>query len=139
MVVAGARAHAAIIGDGYHGHSPSHRLTTMPLYLISLPEPAAARGVEPQFSFSASGADGFAAELEDALRGDGLFQRWKASQDDPDAVSDALAATDPQAQVEGQLKHLVIRLRVRTRLSGDVLRHRLHLLAGSNWTLDDVR
>lgn len=111
----------------------------MPLYLISLPEPAAARGPEPQFSFTASSADGFASQLQDALRGDGLFERWKALQDDPDSIPESLAATDPQALVEGQQKHLAIRLRVRTGLSGDVLRHRLHLLAGSNWTLDDVR
>ncbi|MCK9489170.1 MAG: hypothetical protein M0Q42_07200 [Xanthomonadales bacterium] len=111
----------------------------MPLYLISLPEPAAARGAEPQFSFTASGADGFAAELQDALRGNALFERWKATQDDPDVVPDDLAATDPQAQVQGQQRHLTIRLKVHTGLSGDVLRHRLHLLAGSHWTLDDVR
>jgi hypothetical protein len=111
----------------------------MPLYLLNLPEPDQARGADPALSFSSDSADGFAAELQAALRGDGLFQRWKAGQPDPDAVSDALAATDPQATVTGSQAHLKIHLRADTSLPGDVLKHRLRLLAGSNWSLSDVR
>ena len=111
----------------------------MPLYLLTLPDPASARGTDPAFSFRSDSAEGFAAELQEALRGNGLFERWKAAQDDPDAVPDALAATDPEAQVTGSQHHMKVRLDARTALSAEVLRHRLRLLAGSNWTLNDVR
>ncbi len=111
----------------------------MPRYLLVLSDPENARGADPQFAFRASGADGFAAELQDALRGDGLFQRWKAAQDDPDAVPDSLAATDPGATVTGEQQDLKIRLEADTSLPGEVLKHRLRLLAGSAWTLNDVR
>ena len=58
-------------------------------YYITLPDPARARGNDPDLCFRSQGAEGFASELQDALRGDALFERWRAKQDDPDAV-DAL-------------------------------------------------
>ena len=111
----------------------------MPLYLLNLPEPEQARGADPTLAFSSDSAEGFAAELQAALREDGLFQRWKAKQPDPDVVPDALGATDPAASVSGSQAHLKIHLRANTSLPGDVLKHRLRLLAGANWTLSDVR
>ena len=111
----------------------------MPRYLLALPEPENARGPDPRFAFGASSAEGFAAELQDALRSDDLFQRWKATQPDPDAVPDALGATDAGADVTGEQQDLKIRLDARTSLPGEVLKHRLRLLAGSAWTLNDVR
>jgi hypothetical protein len=111
----------------------------MPLYLLNLPEPELARGADPALSFASDSAEGFAAELQAALRGDGLFERWKAAQPDPEAVSDALAATDPQATVTGSQAHLKILLKASTSLPGEVLKHRLRLLAGNNWSLADVR
>ena len=50
-----------------------------PRYYISLPDPARARGNDPDLAFRAQGAEAFAAELQDALRGDALFERWRAS------------------------------------------------------------
>lgn len=111
----------------------------MPLYLINLPDPDAARGGDSAFAFTAASPDGFASELQDALRGDGLFQRWRNAQPDPDAVPDSLAAADPGAQVTGRQQHLAILLEAKTDLPGEVLRHRMRLLAGSGWTLNDVR
>lgn len=108
-------------------------------YYLSLPDPAKARGSDPAFSFSAQGADAFAAQLEDALRSDGLFQRWRAAQDDPDAVDASLGATDPSASVQGQQDDLHIDLVATTSLPGPVFKHRLRLLAGSGWTLSDVK
>ena len=52
-------------------------------YYISLPDPDKARGGK-EFSFTSHSAEGLAAELQDALRSDGLFERWRAAQDDPD-------------------------------------------------------
>ncbi len=107
-------------------------------YFITLPEPEKARGVDG-IGFTSHGADGFAEELQAALRGDGLFKKWLATQNDPDDVDPKLAATDPSAEVSGQLDDLHIDLQVVTGISGDVLKHRLRLLAGNHWQLHDVR
>ena len=111
----------------------------MPSYLLNLPEPEHARGDDAQLSFKAESPDGFAAELEQALRTDALFERWKAMQPDPDAVPEHLAAVDPAASVTGKQQHLEILLTARTTLSGEIVRHRMRLLAGKHWTLNDVR
>ena len=105
---------------------------------ISLPEPALARGPDPDFAFRAQGAEAFADELQDALRNDGLFQRWRARQEDPDAVDPALGATDPLATVAGAQDDLHIDLVLVTALPSSILRHRLGLLAGKGWQLRDV-
>ena len=107
-------------------------------YYINLPDPALARGSNPDFAFRAHGADGFASELQDAIRDDDLFQRWRAKQEDPDAVDDALGATDPSATVIGKQDDLHIALVVTTALASSVLRQRLGLLAGNGWQLRDV-
>ena len=57
-------------------------------YYISLPDPARARGDDPAFAFDSQGAEGLAAELQDALRADALFQRWRASQEEPDEIDE---------------------------------------------------
>jgi len=97
-----------------------------------------ARGADPALAFSAHGADEFAAQLQQALRSDGLFRRWRDAQEDPDEVDAALGATDPQATVSGSQDHLRIDLVVTTALPGSVFKHRLRLLAGSAWELRDV-
>jgi len=107
-------------------------------YYISLPDPEAARGSDAAFAFSAHGADEFAAQLQQALRSDGLFQRWRDAQEDPDEVDAALGATDPQATVGGRQDHLRIDMVVTTSIPGSVFKHRLRLLAGSGWELRDV-
>ena len=47
-------------------------------YFLRLPDPSLARGSEPALSFRSDGAEGFAEELQAALRTDALFQKWKA-------------------------------------------------------------
>lgn len=106
-------------------------------YYISLPDPDKARG-GGEFGFRSHGAEGFAAELQDALRSDGLFERWRAAQDDPDGVDPAMGATDPGATVTGQQDDLHIDLIATTSIPGSVFKHRLRLLAGSAWELRDV-
>ena len=111
----------------------------MPIrYYISLKHPQKARGTDDAFSFTAHGADEFAAQLQDALRSDGSFQRWRDAQDDPEAVDPALGASDPAATVIGQQHDLHIDLVAVTSIPGSVLKHRLRLLAGSAWELRDV-
>jgi len=107
-------------------------------YYLSLPDPQKARGSDAAWSFSAQGPDEFARQLQDALRSDALFQRWRAAQDEPDAVDPALGATDAAATVEGQQDDLHIDLIAITTIPGSILRHRLQLLAGHAWELRDV-
>ena len=106
-------------------------------YHIILPDPERARAAG-EFAFASQGADGFATELQDALRGTGLFERWRATQEEPDEVDPALGATDPAATVAGHQDRLQIGLTAVTSLPGDVFKHRLRLLAGSTWQLRDV-
>lgn len=107
-------------------------------YYITLPDASRARGNDARFAFTAVGADGFSEQLQDALRSDALFERWRAVQDDPDSVDPALGGTDPDASVQGQQKDLHVNLVVTTTIPGAVLKHRLRLLAGSHWELRDV-
>lgn len=107
-------------------------------YFISLPDGAAARGSDASLAFTAHGAEEFAEQLQCALREPSLFDRWRGSQADPDDVDPALGGTDPGASVTGQQRDLRIDLVLVTSLPGDVVRHRLRLLAGSGWELRDV-
>ncbi len=107
-------------------------------YYLSLPDPQRARGSDPAFAFRSQGAEALAAELQDALRSDALFQRWRAAQQDPDAIDPGLGATDPAATVQGAQDHQHVDLIATSAIPGSVLRHRLRLLAGSGWELRDV-
>ena len=106
-------------------------------YYLTLPDPDKAR-VGGDFGFRSHGAAGFAEELQAALRDGALFSKWLATQDEPDDVDPALGAIDPDAVVTGEMHDLHVDLEAVTRLSGDVLKHRLRLLAGSHWQLKDV-
>lgn len=106
-------------------------------YYISLRDPGKARAAG-EFAFRAQGAEGLAQELQDALRNDALFQRWRATQEDPDAVDPALGVSDPGATVVGQQDDLHVDLIATTSLPGAIFKHRLRLLAGSAWELRDV-
>ena len=107
-------------------------------YHLRLPEPALARGPVPALAFHSEGAEGFAQELQDALRSPALFERWRALQDEPDEVEASLGVVDPSAVVTGEQADLAVRLQATTVLPGEVFKHRLRLLAGSHWELRDV-
>ena len=108
-------------------------------YYLRLPEPATARGSDPELAFHSDGAEGLAEELQQALRGTGLFDAWRSRQEDPDAVDPGMGVTDPSATVTGQQSDLVVELVASTDLPGSVFKHRLRLLAGSGWEMRDVR
>ena len=107
-------------------------------FFITLPDPSAARGSDPDLAFQAHGAEAFARELRDALVSPALFERWRARQDDPDAVDPRLGEIDPDADVRARQKDLAIDLEVDTSLPGAILHQRLRWLAGSAWQLRDV-
>lgn len=108
-------------------------------YYMSIADLAHARGDDPRFAWDGASPEGFAAELQQSLRDDGLFQRWRAAQPDPDAVDVSLGATDPAAQVNAQLSDLHTEVDLVTDLPMSVVRHRLYLLVGSAWQLRDMR
>ena len=64
-------------------------------FYLRLPDPKRARGDDPDFAFRSDGAEGLAEELEQALRQPALFERWRARQEDPDAIDPGLGASDP--------------------------------------------
>jgi len=107
-------------------------------YFLRFPDAAKARGSEPALAFHSVGAEGMAEELQQALSGTALFDRWRGMQEDPDAVDPGMGAVDPQARVEGKQHDLSVDLVAVTDLPGAVFKHRLKLLAGSGWQLRDV-
>ncbi len=108
-------------------------------YYLSIADLAHARGEDPRFAWQGIAPDDFAAVLRGALRDDGLFQRWRAAQPDPDAVDDTLAAVDPDAQVVATVADLHTDVQLTTSLPMSVVRHRLYLLIGAAWQLRDMR
>ena len=108
-------------------------------FYLSIDDLARARGPDPSLAFAGDAPETFAAALEHALRTPDLFERWRALQEDPDAVDPGLGATDPAATVSARQNDLRADVVVTTRLPHAVLRHRLNLLAGTHWTLRDVK
>ncbi|EIL93868.1 MULTISPECIES: hypothetical protein [Rhodanobacter] len=108
-------------------------------YYLSIADIVHARGDDPRFSWDGAGPDGFASTLQQALRSDELFRRWRAAQPDPDAVDDSLGATDPAAQVDARVVDLHTEVDLITDLPMSVVRHRLYLLIGGAWQLRDLR
>ena len=108
-------------------------------YYLSIADLAHARGADARFSYDGAGPNDFAAALQQALRSDALFQRWRAVQPDPDAVEASLGATDPAAEVTAKVADLHTNVELDTDLPVSTVRHRLYLLIGSSWQLRDVR
>ena len=108
-------------------------------YYLSIADLAHARGNDPRFAYDGAGPNDFAAALQASLRGDALFERWRAAQPDPDAVDAGLAVTDPAAEVGARVADLHTDVDLVTDLPMSVVRHRSDLLIGSAWQLRDMR
>lgn len=108
-------------------------------YYLSIADLAQAKGPVPALSYDGAGPDDLAAAMQEALRTPSLFQRWRAMQDEPDEVDDALGATDPAATVSAHVHDLRIDVDLITDLPMSIVRHRLNLLIGSSWQLRDMR
>lgn len=108
-------------------------------YYFRIDDLAHAEGEDSELSFTGSSAETFAAEFQDGLRKSALFKRWRDKQDDPDAVPDSLAPSDPNATVTATPANRFTEVVVTTDLPHAVVAHRLTLLIGRHWTLRDVR
>lgn len=108
-------------------------------YYLSIADLAHARGADDRFSYAGAGPNDFAAALQQALRTDDLFQRWRAAQPDPDAIDESLGTSDPAAEVTARVADLSTDVELTTSLPMSVVRHRLYLLIGSSWQLRDMR
>lgn len=108
-------------------------------YYLSIADLVHARGDDPRFAWDGAGPNDFAAALQQALRSDDLFQRWRVAQPDPDAVDSSLGVTDPAAQVTAKVADLRTDVDLVTDLPMTVVRHRLYLLIGAAWQLRDLR
>ena len=108
-------------------------------YYLSIADLAHARGSDPRFSYDGADPRSFAAVLQQSLRENTLFQRWRAAQPDPDAVDASLGDVDTDARVSAQLADLHMEVDLLTTLPMSVVRHRLYLLVGSAWQLRDLR
>ena len=108
-------------------------------YYLGIDDLRNARGSNEQLSFGGDSPESLAGELQAALREPGLFERWRALQDDPDAVDASLGATDASATVSAKQADLHVDVIATTRLPHSILKHGLNLLIGSHWTLRDVK
>lgn len=108
-------------------------------YYIRLPDPQKARGEDPDLSFRSVSPDGFAKELHAALSTDVLVNKWRTKLGSDEEVDERFVVIDDAATVVGKLHDLHIDLEVTTGLSSEVLKNRMHLLAGSHWELHDVQ
>lgn len=111
---------------------------TVQRYLFSIDNLPKARGESHELSFQGGSAESFAALLQDALRGPGLWQRWRALQSDPDAIDPALGVADPAATVVARQSDLHVNVEVTSSLPHAIITHRMILLIGRHWTLRDV-
>jgi hypothetical protein len=108
-------------------------------YYLSVDDIRQAHGADPALAWGGSSPDDLAAAMQEALRGTGLFERWRAQQPDPDEVDTSLAVTDPQATVSAKVADLHVDVDLVTDLPMRVVRPRLNWLIGSSWQLRDMR
>ncbi len=107
-------------------------------FFFTIDDLAHARGDDPAFSFDGVSPETLARVLQAALREPGLWERWRAAQEEPDDVDPASGATDPAATVNGSLASNRSEITVTTTLPHAIVKHRLDLLIGRHWKLRDV-
>lgn len=108
-------------------------------YYLSIADLAHARGPMPTLSYNGAGPNDLAAAVQDAMRSAGLFERWRAMQEEPDDVDPSLGVTDPQATASARVADLHTDLDLITDLPMSIVRQRLNLLIGNSWQLRDMR
>jgi hypothetical protein len=112
-------------------------MTTQRYYLV-VDNLGKAQGPVGELSFTGESPADFAHQLQDALREPSLFDKWKALQPDPDAIDDSMGSSDASATVTAKQSDTRTDVTVTTSLPHSIVKHRLTLLVGKNWTLRDV-
>jgi hypothetical protein len=107
-------------------------------YFLSVANLAQARGSDASLAFDGIGPQALAARLQDALRSDALFQRWKATQPDPDDVDPSLGVTDASAEATGT-ETSRSEIELVTSLPMTIVKQRLNWLIGASWQLRDMK
>lgn len=111
----------------------------MTTYFLSVKDMSKAKGPDPELSFEGIGPDKLASDIQAAMAGDGLFQRWRAKQPEPDEVDTTLGVTDASASATGELSNDRTDVQLTTSLPMRIVKHRLNLLIGNSWELRDTR
>jgi hypothetical protein len=111
----------------------------MTTYYLSVKDMSRAKGPDPELAFQGIGPDKLAADIAAAMRGDDLFQRWRAKQPEPDDVDPSLGEVDASASASGELSNDRTDIQLTTSLPMRLVKHRLNLLIGSSWELRDTR
>jgi len=107
-------------------------------YFISIDNLPKARGESHELSFHGGSPESFASLLQESLRTPSLFERWRKMQPDPDDVDPSLGISDPTATVTARQSDVHTDVEIVTTLPHTIVKHRLTLLIGRNWTLRDV-
>ena len=107
-------------------------------YYLSVDNLAAAKGRVPSLAFEGIGPVALAAAVTDAMRSDGLFQRWKALQAEPDDVDPSLGITDASAQATGK-ETSRSEIELVTTLPMSIVKQRWTWLSGSSWNIRDIK
>jgi len=111
----------------------------MTTYFLSVKDMSRAHGPDPELSFEGIGPEKLASDIAAAMGSDGLFQRWRAKQPEPDEVDPALGVVDASASARGELSNDRTDIQLTTSLPMRIVKHRLNLLIGSSWELRDTR
>lgn len=107
-------------------------------YFITISDLGTSRGEYPELGFDGVSPEQLAKDLGAALREPGLWQRWRAMQEDPEEVDAQTGIVDPQATVSASLEAQRVEVIVTTTLPHSIVKHRLDLLIGRSWKLRDV-
>ena len=107
-------------------------------YYFSIDELKSARGENAELAFNGHSPEALAEILQKALRDPDLWERWRATQPEPDEIDPSTGATDPNAVVTAEQSDLHTDVEVLTTLPHAIIKHRLTLLVGRNWKLHDV-
>ena len=111
----------------------------MTTYYLRIPDLASAHGDDERFGWRGQSPQDLAQAIGQALSDSAFVARWRSAQPEPETLDEALLATDAGARVTAEDKSRLAQIVVTTKLPHRVLSHRLNLLIGAHWKLEDVK
>ena len=115
-----------------------NRMAKAQRYFITIEDLSASRSDLSELAFDGGSPEHLAQVFTAVLREPDFWQRWRATQENPDEVDAATGVIDPAATVTGSLEAQRSELIVTTNLPHAIVKHRLDLLIGRHWKLRDV-